>query len=83
MIKTFIEHIKNIDKYIMKLVFNGIKLSFILIIISLFLLILHIQNYSSHLFYDAGLILFKTAINFCVFFFVCGFVFDKLKKQII
>lgn len=83
MIKKIIENVKNIEKSILKIMFSGLKVSFIIYMLSAFVSLLYIINPISHLLYESGLILFKTSITFAVSFFICAFAMDKIKKQMI
>ena len=83
MIKELIRSIKNIDKKALKIMIKGLKFSFSIYILSAILLLSHIISPSSHIIYDCGIILFKTALTFSVAFFVCAFATDKIKKELI
>ena len=82
MIKKIIDNIKNIDKKILKIMFLGFKLSFIICILSCAISLSYILNPISHITYNSGLILFKTGITFAVSFFISAFAMDKIKKQL-
>ena len=83
MLKTLITNVKNIEKNIYKIMFFGFKISIVILIISGILSIMYILNPISHMIFESGIILFKTGLTFYITFFVCGFMMDKIKKQII
>lgn len=80
MIKNFIKSIRNIEKNILKIMLIGLKFSLCIYILSALVLIYYNLNPISHIIYDSGLILFKTSLNFAVFFFICAFSIDKIKN---
>ncbi len=81
MIKKFIENIKNMEKNILKIMITGLKISFLICIISSIISGLYIVNPISHTLYLSGIILFKTGLTFASTFFVCAFAMDTIKKQ--
>lgn len=83
MIKKTINKIKCIEKNILKIMFSGFKISFIIGLLSAIILLTYIINPLSPILYNSGLILFKTSLTFAVAFFVCALVVDNVKKQMI
>ncbi len=83
MIKKIINGVKNIEKDILKIMFIGFKFSFTVCIISCIISLLYILHPISHILYYSGIILFKTGLTFGVMFFICAFVIDNIKKQIV
>lgn len=82
MIKTIINKYKNIDDTVKKIMINGFKFSFAIIMLSALILgIYHI--YLLPIIYLCGTILFKSAIMFIVDFIILGIGFDTLKKQMV
>lgn len=80
MIKNFIKNVNNIESDILKIMFNGLRFSLVVCIISGIFSLLYIINPISHILYDSGIILFKTGLTFAVTFFICAFAMDKIKK---
>ena len=83
MIKKIIDNIKNIDKNILKIMISGLNFSFIICVIACIISLYYISNPLSHILYNSGIILFKTGLTFASTFFVCAFVMDTIKKQLI
>ena len=83
MIKKIINSVKNIEKDILKIMFSGLRFSLTICIISCMISLFYIFNPISHILYDSSIILFRTGLTFGVMFFICAFVMDKIKKQIV
>jgi len=83
MIKKLANDIKQLDKNILKIMFSGFKFSFFICILSSIILLTYIINPISYILLESGTILFKTGLIFAVSFFICGFTFDNIKKQIV
>ena len=78
--KKFIDDIKNIDTSIVKVMYYGFKFSFILCIISTYILFLYVLNPFSHILFDVGYLIFKCSLMFFVSFFFFFLATDKIKK---
>ncbi len=83
MIKKALDKFKNIDKNILKIMFSGFKFSFIITLLSSFVLLIYILNPVSITLFNSGIILFKTGLTFATMFFICAFAMDDIKKQMI
>lgn len=83
MIKKFLEDISTIDKPILKVIKIGLIISFIFCLISISILSIHALNPKSYTTYEIGTLLFKNGLFLFVDFFICGFICDKFRKQII
>jgi len=81
MIAKLISNVKEIDKSIVKVMIRGFKFSAYICIFSLLILLTYSTYPISHILLDSSLIIFRTGLFFAVGFFMCGFVVDKLKKQ--
>ena len=81
MIKRILEDISAIDKPILKVMKIGLIVSFIICLISNFILFIHMLNPISYTTYEIATLLFKNGLFFFVDFFTCGFICDKLRKQ--
>lgn len=73
--------IKNIDKKILSLMFNGFKFSSIILIISLYILLLYKFYPISHILFESGILLFRASLMFAVSFFINGFLIDQFSKN--
>lgn len=81
LINTLISTIKNLDKKVYEVMINGLKFSFILCLISTYILLSYIQ-YGIPLVFYIGISLFKTALSFGVTFLIFGISFNTVKKEI-
>ena len=82
MVDKLISNVKEMDKYIVRIMKKGFKFSAYICILSLIILLTYCIYPISHISLDSSLILFRTGLFFAVGFFICGFAVDKLKKQI-
>ena len=82
MVKQMLDNIKNIEKNILSFMILGINFSFIICLISSLILLFYILNPTSYLIYEAGIIIFKTSLEFAISFFICAIVVNNLKKEI-
>lgn len=76
----FIKDFKNIDIFIVKIMKNGIKFSFILGLFAIFILYFYIKNPVSHIIFETGYAIAKCSIMFFVCFLVGGPAADKITK---
>lgn len=79
--KLIINKLKNIDSSILKVKNIGIRICFILLLISTFILSLYISIHNPLLFL-IGLSLFKSSLFFIVFFIICAYSMDIIKKDL-
>lgn len=79
----FINDIKNIDISIIKIMKNGYRIALILSILATYILFLYTYNPISHLWFECGISILRIGITIFSFSFACGFVFDKMRKEII
>lgn len=77
-----INRIKKIDKPILKVMFKGINISSYICLASILILFFYNTYPTSHIVYTFGLILFRTGLMFAIYFFMCAFAIDTVKKQI-
>ena len=78
---TLIDTVKNFDKKTSIIMHIGFKLSFILCLISIYILLAyHLANIPNM--YYIGISLFKMSLSFGVTFFICGLGFNTIKKDI-
>jgi hypothetical protein len=81
MVNKLITELKNIENSIKKIMFKGFTFSFLVCLLSIFILLVHILYPTSHIVYKSSLILFRTGLLFAVQFLVCAFVMNKIKKE--
>ncbi len=81
MIIKIINNIKNIEKNILEIMLKGFSFSFIISMLSIFVLLYYILNPISYTILEMGIILFKNSLIYIVCFFTCGIVMDKIKKE--
>lgn len=77
---SVIKDFKNIDSSVIKIMKHGYRFSFLLAILSTYILFLYTYNPISHVWFESGILLLKASITAFVAFLTCGFVFDKIKK---
>ena len=77
------EKIKNLDAKIKNIMKVGIRASFILCIISAFILFTYEFFYSLPSLFYIGISLLQSSLMFLSTFLICGIGFDTIKKQMI
>ena len=82
MVKEFINNIKNLEKDILKIMYKGFSFSFVISIISVFVLLFYILNPISYTIFESGIILFKISLTYAVCFFICGITTNMVKKEL-
>ena len=76
------ETIKDLDPKLKILMNNGLKFTFILILISCYIFLTYQHLGDLSLFY-IGVSLFKSALSFGVTFFIFAIGFNRIKKEIL
>ncbi|MCR5146043.1 MAG: hypothetical protein K6B70_01665 [Clostridia bacterium] len=76
--QKIIKDIKKIDKKIMDIVKSGLKISFILCLIAIFVLGTYLTIGEPHAFY-IGIALFKSGLYYIIGCVIFGFYFNKIK----
>lgn len=79
--KMIFFNLKSINTSILKALFIGLKVSFVLLLISTFLLSLYHTIHNFDLFY-IGISLFRTSLFYIAFLFICSIGIDTIKKQV-
>lgn len=72
--------LKNLNKDIFKIMKYGLIFSFLICLLSVFILLLYIFIGMNFLYY-LGLVLMKSAFTFAVEFIICGFIVDFIKNK--
>lgn len=83
MFNIIINSFKNLDKLVKKIMKIGLKFCSILGMISLIILVTYNLSFTVPIVFTIGLILFKLSLTFGIEFVICGFVADRIKKQIL
>ena len=80
-LQEIINNIKHIDKKIMKIVKNSIKISFIVCLISIFILVTYLTVGETYTYY-IGIALFKSGLFYIVGSIICGVAFNSIMNDI-
>ena len=83
MIKNFINTYKSLDSKTLKILRNGLKFSFIICLLSIFILLTYIFFFTFPTLYYIGLLMFQLSLSFAIEFIICAVVVDSIKKNII
>ena len=83
MIKIFINTYKNLEGKTIKILKNGLKFSFIICLLSIFILLTYIFFFTYPTLYYIGLLMFQLSLSFAIEFIICAIVVDSIKKNII
>ena len=83
MIKNFINTYKNLDVKTLKILKNGLIFSFMICLLSIFLLLAYIFFFTFPTLYYVGLLMFQLSLSFAIEFIICAIVVDSIKKNII
>lgn len=81
--KNIINSFKTLDKLTYKIMRYGLKVCFIICIVSTIILLTYQTIFLSPTLYYIGLSLFRLSLIFSIEFIICGLVVDSIKKQII
>lgn len=81
MLKKIVTYYKNLDKTTYKILYKGFRFCLLLSFIATFILLSYILFFKAPLVYYIGINLFKLSLVFAVEFIVCGFVADRIKKE--
>ena len=83
---NFIHKIKevfdNIDKKDLKIMRNGLKFCFLILLISVTMLITYLFFINNIFVYEIGILVFQLSLYFAIDFIVAGIVIDTIQKQI-
>ena len=82
MINTFINNLKNINKSTYSIIKKGLRVTFVLSLISSFILFYYLYIYNSLYIYYVGISLLKSSLIFSVVIVICGISIDTIKKQL-
>lgn len=83
MVNNIINNFNDLDKLVKRIMKIGLKFCSILGIISLIILVTYNLSFTIPILFTIGFILFKLSLTFGIEFVICGFVADKIKKQMI
>ena len=79
--KLVFSKLKSINTSILKVLYIGLKVCFVLLLISTFILSLYHSIHNFNLFY-IGISLFRTSLFYIAFLFICSIGIDTIKKQV-
>jgi hypothetical protein len=83
MIKNIINNFQNLDKLTKIIIRYGLIFCSSLGMISLIILLTYNLSLTIPILFTIGFILFKLSLTFGIEFIICGFIVDKIAKQII
>ncbi len=72
----------NLDKKVLKIMKNGLKFSFLVLLFSMAILITYLFFVHNNLIYQIGLLVFQLALYFAFDFVISGIAVDSIKKQL-
>ncbi len=75
--EKILNNLKNVDKKIIKVMKNGIKISFIICIIASFILSVYNINNNPSIYY-IGISIFKSGLFYIATIIMCGIAFNKI-----
>lgn len=73
---------KNIDKKDLKIMRNGLKFCFFILLVSIAILVTYLFFIHSILIYEIGLLIFQLSLYLAIDFVVAGIVVDTIQKQL-
>lgn len=80
--KKIKELFENLDKKTLKIMKNGLKFSFLVLLISMAILITYLFFVHNNIIYQIGLLVFQISLYIGVDFIVSGIAVDSIKKQL-
>ena len=79
--KLILQNFSKMDSKIYKLLINGLKFCLVLILLASFILVRYQEVHNPNMFY-IGFSLANTSLFYIVFFVICAFAIDTIKKEI-
>ncbi len=73
---------KNLDKTDLKIMKIGLRISFFIILFSVFLLCIYLRFVHSIFLYNIAIAIFKLSTYIGIEFIICGIVVDTIKKEL-
>ena len=80
--KQILLEFKKFEPTILLLMKSGIRYSFYISIISTLILLTYDFVYTAPIIYYIGISLFRSSLFFMVGFIICGFAFNKIKREL-
>ena len=77
--KLVLQNLNKMDYKIYRLLINGLKFCLVLILLASFILVRYQEVHNLNMFY-IGFSLAKSSLFFIVFFIICAFAIDTIKK---
>ena len=81
-IEKFKTLFKNIDKKDLKIMCNGLKFCFFVLLFSILILCTYLFVKNDFFIYQIGIMVFQLSLYFAIDFVVAGLVVDTIQKQI-
>ncbi len=70
----------NLDKKTIKIMKTGLKISFIICLIAIYILSFYLSLHTVFI-YQFGILLLKESFHIAIQFIICGIIIDKIKKE--
>lgn len=83
MFKNIFYTFKNLDKLTKMIMSYGLKFCLMICLISLTILLTYNFSFTIPILFTIGFILFRLSLIFGIEFVICGFIVDRIKKQMI
>ncbi len=83
MFKNIFYTFKNLDKLTKMIMSYGLKFCLMICLISLAILVTYNFSFTIPILFTIGFILFRLSLIFGIEFVICGFIVDRIKKQMI
>lgn len=83
MFKNIFYTFKNLDKLTKMIMSYGLKFCLMICLISLAILLTYNFSFTIPILFTIGFILFRLSLIFGIEFVICGFIVDRIKKQMI
>ena len=76
------ETFKSLDKKDLKIMRNGLKFCFIILLLAIAILVTYLFFMNSIFVYEIGILVFKLSLYLAIDFVVAGVVVDSIQKQL-
>lgn len=81
-IHKIIDIFKGIDKKDLKIMRNGLKFCFLILLVSIAILVTYLFFVNTIFVYEIGILIFQLSLYLAIDFVVAGIVVDTIQKQI-
>lgn len=83
MFRNILDYFKDLESKVKLIMKKGLEFCSVLCIISLIILVTYNLSFTAPIIFSIGFGLFKLSMIFGIEFIICGFVADKVKKQLV